>query len=162
MLTRERLKELMYYDPETGVFTWKCSPSKKIRIGAVAGCVLPTGYMVIGIDREVFLSHRLAWLYVHSEFPSETLQIDHRDGVRSNNKLGNLRCVTPKVNKQNQRNARVDSSSGIIGIRPCGSRWEARIVICGKRHYLGLFDTQEEAHSAYLNAKRKYHEGCTI
>lgn len=159
-LTADRLREVLRYDPETGVFTWLVCMSNA-RSGAVAGGVRADGYWRIGVDKIVYLAHRLAWLYVNGEWPSN--QIDHIDGSRSNNRINNLRDVSNDVNQQNRRWARSDNiSSGLIGVGMKRGKWRARIQVGGVLRQIGTFDTPEEAHAAYLDAKRRLHVGCTI
>lgn len=160
MITQKRLRELLSYDPDTGVFQWLFSRGTA-RAGAVAGSADSYGYLQTKIDRRCYLNHRLAWLYVHGEWP--TRQIDHINGKRTDNRLANLRIVSASVNQQNHRVARVDNKCGLLGVSSSGKRWQARISHPGgKDAYLGLFDTPELAHAAYLEAKRRLHPGCTI
>jgi len=159
MITQARLKSLLHYDPETGVFT-NIARRIGIVVGSVAGYLNCGGYRYIGVDRSYYAAHRLAWLYVHGAWP--TNQIDHIDGNRSNNVLTNLREATHAENSQNQRKARADSSSGFLGVSQVRKRWYARIVVHRKLRHLGAFDTPEEAHLAYLKAKRELHSTCTI
>lgn len=87
MLTVERLRELLDYDPETGVFRWK-EPRRKCRVGEVAGSLRKDGYVKIQVDGRFYQAHRLAWLCVYGVWPSA---IDHIDGNRANNAIANLR-----------------------------------------------------------------------
>lgn len=165
-VTPARLREVLHYDPATGIFTWRYSrKGRPGKAGAVAGSVCDRGYRYICIDRIKYLAHRLAWLYVHGEWPA--CEIDHRDGVRGANWIGNLRPATSTMNKQNQRRARVDNlSGGMLGVsiqRDNGDvRYRARIMVQGKEIGLGRFDSPEAAHAAYVEAKRRLHEGCTL
>ena len=144
-----RLREVLDYDPDTGIFTWKVRVSTHCRPGDEAGSPHARGYVVIGLDRCVYLAHRLAWFYVHGEWPEA--EIDHRNGVRTDNRLSNLRLATSTQNKQNRRNAR--------GTTPFRGRWKAQIGLGNKvTKYLGMFDTEEEAHQAYLAAKTEMHQ----
>lgn len=161
MITQTRLKELLDYDPETGVFTWRVQTSNYIRIGDVAGMIDVHGYCVIGVDRKLYKAHRLAWVYTYSIIPDK-MQIDHINGNTKDNRIDNLRCVTCVVNQQNQRKARCDNTSGFLGVHPYGKGWRARIMVNGKDKYLGTFPTPELAHEAYLKAKRELHEGNTL
>jgi hypothetical protein len=155
-LTQQRLKELLDYDLETGVFTWKVG-RKGTAKGDVAGCLhKDTGYLRIGIDYVDYMSHRLAWLYVYGAFPDET--IDHIDRVRSNNSIANLRAATYSQNQANT-SAYVTNKCGIKGIRFRKDirRWQARICMNRKQTNLGTFDTAEEARAAYKAAAEIYY-----
>src|SRR5690606_34614864 len=100
MLTQQRLKELLYYDPETGIFTRLVGRSgPRARAGDVAGSDNGKGYIRIYVDGRPYKAHRLAWFYMHGEWPEE---IDHRNGERADNRLSNLRPVTRQQNNLNQ------------------------------------------------------------
>lgn len=159
-LTAERLKQLVHYDPDTGVFT-HIAPRKKIRVGEQAGGIDPgSGYVVLCIDRKRHYAHRLAFLYMNGKWPAQL--VDHRDGNRSNNAFSNLRDAPRLINQQNMRRAACTSSSGLIGAFKKRDRWESRIRVAGTIIRLGVFGTAEEAHAAYVAAKRVHHPGCTI
>lgn len=158
-LTADRLRELLDYDPQTGLFTWRRTRAKA-RKGAVAGTPCSYGYVKIGIDNEDYRAHRLAWLYCHGEWPSD--QIDHIDGDIKNNAINNLRDVSTSVNQQNLRRAKAHSTHGYMGTSKRGEKWAARITTNGVFRHLGVFATAEEAHAAYIEAKRLVHPGCTI
>lgn len=160
-LTAERLRELLHYDPDTGVFRWVAA-RPNCRSGEQAGCTRENGHVIICLDGKLYYAHRLAWLYVHGAWPSKL--IDHINGNRSDNRIQNLRDVEPSVNAQNIRQAFKTNASGVLGasLFKRTGRYVAMIRIDGKKRYLGYFDTAEEAHAAYLAAKRKHHQGCTI
>ncbi len=161
-----KLKGLLKYDPETGAFTWlvkRKSRAGYVLPGSVAGSVHKrTGYREIGIEGKLYLAHRLAWLYVHGEWPDNL--IDHKDGERDNNKLSNLRQADRSINGQNMRGPRKDGTSGYLGVTWSKQRkkWAAQISVDGKHCHLGLHESPEIASNAYLSAKRNLHVGCTI
>ena len=159
MLTQARLKELLHYDPETGVFTWRADRRghRNIRAGDVAGHKTPKGYVVIGIGGKVYKAHRLAWLYLHGAWPAE--DIDHRFGVSAGNGVGNLREATHAQNAHNQHRAQRNNRSGLLGASWYGrdGTWRAKIVVGGKQKHLGYFATPEAAHEFYLLAKAMLH-----
>lgn len=157
-LTAETLREYLNYDPETGVFTRIKSTTRPGRVGAVAGAEDSRGHIQVRVLGKLYLAHRLVWLYVHGVWP--TYQIDHINGVRSDNRLSNLREVSASVNQQNQRRPR--SVNPYLGVTKRHDKWRARITVEGRLTQLGTFDTPEEARDAYLEAKRKLHAGCTI
>ena len=162
-LTAERLRSLLSYDAETGVFVWLASTNGRIKVGDIAGSFNNKGYIAIGCDGKEHKAHRLAWLWIHGAWPSK--QIDHIDGDKSNNRLANLREATNTENQQNRRRARRDNKSGgLIGAqfhRHTG-KYTSKIGVGGKSIYLGLFDTAKLAHEAYVKAKRELHPGCTL
>lgn len=162
VITAERLRERLDYNSGTGVFTWKVRGSARAGPGEVAGTVDSRGYLVIGVDGKQRSAHRLAWLYFYGVWPER--QIDHKDGDRLNNSIANLRDIAGALNRQNQRNPRSNNTSGFLGVSPCKKtgRWLAHIGIDGRSRYVGRYDTREEAHEAYLEAKRRLHPACTI
>ncbi len=160
-VTAAFVRELFHYDPETGVFTRLVTrQGLGARAGDIAGTRKPSGYLSIWICGANHMAHRLAWLYVHGKWPAH--EIDHIDGNRANNAIANLRDVTRSVNHENLRSARSDSAHGFLGVSPFFGKWKARITVNGKFQHLGTFSTPEEAHAAYLEAKRRLHVGCTI
>ena len=158
-LNAARLRELLHYDPDTGLFTWRL-PRRGASAGNVAGTTVTRGYIMIRIDGVKRLAHRLAWLYVYGEWPSGC--IDHIDGQTSNNKLLNLRDVDVCINNQNRRRASSQNKSGFLGVETKNNRHRALIEVSGRRRTISWHDTPEEAHAAYLEAKRVLHPGCTI
>jgi len=156
-LTAERLRELLHYDPETGIFTWYVLDRRRKN---PAGCAEHRGYLTIGIDRRRYYSHRLAWLYTKGVWPIE--EIDHIDTNKANNRFANLREATHAINEQNQRIPQKNNSSGFLGVYLEGRRYRARIKLGGKNIHIGCFDTAEEAGVAYIEAKKKLHVGCTL
>jgi hypothetical protein len=162
-LTAARLRELLHYDAITGEFTWRVYRCGRAIQGQQAARQLrPHGYLTIFVDGKVFRAHRLAWLYVTGSWPSGV--VDHMDGKTDNNAFSNLRDVSHSVNLQNRRQARVDSLLGLMGVthHPKNNKYQARITLDKKTKSLGYFCTAEEAHQAYLEAKRQLHVGCTI
>lgn len=162
ILTAERAKELFDYDPHTGNFYRKVSPTNSVKVGDIAGTLTKKGYIDIGIDGERYLAHRLAWLIETGEFPKE--QIDHINCVKNDNRIANLRCVSNSVNQQNKKTASNKNSSGLLGVSwmERAKKWKAQIQLNKSVIYLGLFEDKEQAHHAYVQAKRSLHEGCTI
>ena len=163
LLTQERLKQLLDYCPETGLFTWKVANGQRIHVGDIAGHNSSRGYVVVGVDGRVYRAHRLAWFYVNGIWPGNS--IDHINGNRADNRISNLRDVDSKTNTENQSRANSQNkSSGVLGVsREQGRRrWRAHITTNKKMIHLGYFDTIEEASDAYIAAKRKIHQGCTI
>ncbi len=152
-LTAQRLRELLNYDPDTGLFTWRIQRSNVAK-GAVAGNLRPDGYFDIRIDGKIHRAHRLAWLYMTGAWPDNL--IDHIDRNPSNTRWGNLRQATHSQNHQNQK-IRADSRHGHRGLSPHSSGlWRARIRVRGRVIHLGYFPTVESASQARADAERKY------
>lgn len=166
ILNAARLRELLSYEPDTGLFRWRFSrKGRKGVAGSIAGSVAPKGYRYITIDRHRGAAHQFAWLYIYSQWPS--FEIDHINGDRDDNRAINLRLATSSMNHENLRSAKSQNlSGGLLGVsRQTNNgdrRYRARIHVAGKEILLGRFDTAEAAHAAYLSAKRKLHLGCTI
>jgi hypothetical protein len=113
----------------------------------------PYGYIRVGVGGELFLAHRLAWFYVHGEWPSE---IDHIDRNRANNAISNLRSVTTSQNRQNSGLSR-RSTSGVSGVSwdKRRGKWKAHIGI-GYKKFQVRYDTKAEAIAARKAAEAKY------
>jgi hypothetical protein len=161
-LTAERLRELLDYDPETGAFKWRVAGKGIAHIGCQAGAKRRDGRSVIRIDNTLYMAYRVAWLHMTGEWPGG--DIDHINGDPTDDRFENLRDVSRSVNLQNQRRARSNSRSGVLGVffQKTMNKWTAKLQLNWKTTSLGYFDTKEEAHLAYLKAKRELHEGCTI
>lgn len=155
-ITASRLRELVEYDPERGLFTWRSGRSKfqEWLTGKVAG-TLANGYTSIILDGKKYSAHRLVWLYVYGRWPID--QIDHVDGDRSNNRFSNLREADHQKNEANKP-LRKDNSSGFKGVQfhPQTGKWRARITFNKVQLHLGLFTSPEAAHAAYVIAAKKY------
>ena len=155
MLTQARLKELLSYDPLTGLFTNLKSGKGRKPVGTVVGSFTPDGYYTSMIDGKNYLHHRLAWFYTHGVFPPH--DTDHRDGDRGNNRLKNIRPATRAENCQNAA-LRSDNQSGSTGVWQVGGRWRARTSVRGVHHHLGYFPAKCDAEAACLEAKARLHE----
>lgn len=149
-LTAERLREVLDYDPETGVFRWRKLRHRPAKdVGSIAGCPKGDGYWVIMVDRRRYRAHRLAWLYMTGAWPK--LDIDHKNGIEDDNRFVNLREATQMQNQRNCRRHR-HNTSGFKGVRRRGARWEACIKHAGRVLYLGIFEAPADAHAAYCRA----------
>lgn len=159
MITQERLKSLLSYDPETGVFRWLAKPSpyaSKMTVGSRAGCQDGKRYRVLAIDQVTYGEHRLAWFYVYGTWPEE--QIDHINGNKSDNRISNLRIATAGENQRN-RGAMKSNTTGFKGVTFEANRnkYKAAITHNHKCYNLGRFDTAEEAHLVYCRAADRLH-----
>jgi hypothetical protein len=156
-VTAERLRAVLDYTPDTGAFVWRVTLSNRSQAGTEAGCICPkSGYRLIGIDGTIYKASRLAWLYMTDDWPRDV--VDHRNGVRADDRWGNLRAATHAQNLQN-RSAQKNNTSGFKGVyfHPQSGRWRARISADGKATSLGLHETPELAHAAYCAAAAQLH-----
>ena len=165
-LTSERLNELLSYDPDTGHFVWKVNrKGRGARVGKRAGDLHRNGYRRIRVDGVRYKEHRLIWFYTHGTWPKG--DIDHINGVSDDNRITNLRDVPHRTNCENVRRAKSHNKSGLLGVayypeRTSPKKYRARVVRHGEAHTLGYYETAEEAHAAYVQAKRTLHEGNTL
>lgn len=166
LITAERLRELVEYDQHTGAFTQRANyvgtRGARWAVGRLVGHVAATGYLTMRLDGRLYQAHRLAWLYAYGRWPDA--DIDHINGVRTDNRIANLRDVTNAVNRQNTRRARADSQTMVQGVTFCKrrGRFFSRIRCNGRAKFLGYFDDSGQAHQAYVEAKRRLHVGCTL
>lgn len=157
MLTIEYLREMLDYNPETGVFIWKKKPARAINVGSVAGCNnKQRGYLTIGLNKRIYLAHRLAWFYVYGVWPRK--YVDHINGNPSDNRISNLREAT---NTQNQYNAKLaaHNTSGVKGTCWCvwHKQWKVTLRVNGRTKLIGYFDNLEDAAEARRKAAPIYH-----
>jgi hypothetical protein len=155
MLTVGRLRELLHYDPETGIFTWiGRSRGSNIVLGTPAGTSEGSdGYIRIGIDGKQYRAHRLAWLYMTGEWPSE--EVDHEHGDRADNRWEKIREATRVQNMRNKTLYK-NNFTKMKGVGRIGNKFRARITVDGKTIHLGCYDTKEEASAVYAEASAKF------
>jgi hypothetical protein len=149
-LTATRLREVLAYDPETGDFTWRVGVPGRV-MGAV-GSPDEKGYLRICIDGRTYRNHRLAFLYMTGAWPPD--QIDHTNGIVTDNRWINLR---PATNSENGANAGVQKNNrlGFRGVRRWRQKYRARISHNGRTIDLGLYATAEKAAAAYQEAAQR-------
>ncbi len=138
MITQARLRELLHYDPSTGVLTRLVALTNCVQVGDVAGYRNQRGYVRVMVDSSLYLAHRLAWLYMTGAFPEN--EIDHKDHVRDNNRWSNLREAMPVENARNQ-SMFCNNTSGVMGVswNKARRKWKVSINAEGKRIHLGYF-----------------------
>lgn len=151
-LTAECLREILHYDPSTGIFSWKIKTNNRFKFKSPAGNVNATGYVHIRIRTKQYKAHRLAWLYTFGVWPKG--QIDHINRIRSDNRIANLRDSTAISNSQNRKKAKENPGAYY---KPLINKWESRITINRKQVNLGCFPSAELASKAYLKAKAEFH-----
>ena len=147
MLTIEQLKEVLEYNPDTGVFTWIKS-TQQTKAGSVAGNKTNQGYIRISVKRKRYLAHRLAYLYTTGNFPENS--IDHINHIRHDNRWTNLRDATNSQNHAN-RVKHKNNKSGYKGVswHKTNKKWRAKIEYMYKDIHIGYYTTAEEASEAY-------------
>lgn len=165
------VRQILDYDPETGEFRWKkrtpdmfpsgntsseaiCQAWNKRFAGKSAGCHCD-GYLKIKIKNKKYFGHRIAWLFIHGEWPME--DIDHINCIKSDNSLSNLREATRAENSRN-RGVNLNNISGYKGVhRRDNGKWHAQITHCRKVYVLGDFSNVEDAAAAYERAAKNMH-----
>lgn len=160
------IKQLVSYDPATGRFYrlgWRYHGRRFFAFDEsreVAG-TNGHGYVQLRLEGETVLGHRLAWFMVHGEWPDT---IDHINGNKADNRIANLRNCTQADNCQNIRAPKSHNSTGFLGVSFDKGRGKfvAAFGIGGKRKVIGRFDSAEEAHQRYLEAKREHHAFATV
>ncbi len=145
-VTQKRLREVLDYDPATGIFIWLEGQRK----GRDAGCISSNGYVYIKIDRKSYFAHRLAYLYTYGYFPE--YEIDHLSGIKNDNGLSNLREVSRVCNLQNQKVYK-NNTSGFPGVcwQKQHKKWMAGVRLQRKRIHLGYYQTALDAALARLS-----------
>lgn len=150
MLTQERLKQLVSYNPETGLFSW-LTPRKGVTMLKECGRINNHGYREIGIDRKLYRANRLVFLYVTGEFPDK--DIDHINRIKHDDRWDNLRLATRSQNSSNSP-LKKSNTSGFKGVvwDTDRNKWRVQIRISGKKTTLGRFDCYEKAVSVSREA----------
>jgi len=149
------LKELVSYNAETGELFWKARMSDKTPAGKLAGSKRKDGYVCITIRGARLTAHRVAWAIHTGSWPKK--YIDHINGDPSDNRFVNLRDVSQSENIQNLYAAKSHNKLGLLGVVRDKKKFAARIVVDGKRLSLGNFACPQDAHEAYVKAKKHYH-----
>lgn len=158
----------LVYDPESGTLTRRIDSTSHngavaAKAGDAAGYINDRGYVCVSVMGKEYRAHRLAWAIYYGSWPAANVQIDHINGIRSDNRIVNLRLATNRQNSQNERQARTTNRTGFLGVsRHRDGRFRARIVVDGKERSLGIHGTARKAHAAYVQAKRLVHPYSTI
>jgi hypothetical protein len=157
MLTQEIIKSIFIYNPETGIFTNKTNrANNKVKANSIATYKSSHGYLLISLNYKSYHAHRIAWLYITGESPK---YIDHINGIKTDNRICNLR---PATNQQNSFNSKIrnDNASGYKGVHfnKINNNWRARACLNGKFISLGSFLIKEDAAKAYNEFSNKHHK----
>jgi hypothetical protein len=150
MISQTELKRLLYYEPLSGNFIRLITKCSRAKVGQIAGTTHPLGYIKICLNKKIYSAHRLAYLYQTGEWPP--FEVDHINGNKSDNSWVNLRLATSSQNKANRAKFR-----GVMlkGVQKRGNKFMAIARINCKLKYLGLYDTEEQAHAVYCEAARQ-------
>jgi hypothetical protein len=154
MTLQKRLREALAYSPDTGAWTRLVDGRWGKVVQRKAGYLNKQGYVIILFDGKNRRASRLAWLYMTGSWPKRDL--DHVNGIKSDNRWNNLRLATRTQNIANGR-IRKDNTSGFKGVsfRKLDRKWVPQLRFRGKSKYLGCFDTPEKAYAAYVSAARE-------
>lgn len=168
-LTYKEAVQYLSYNEDTGEFTWKWRSGNRSKLqswnsrfaGKIAGTINPDGYISITVNYTTNQGHRVAWLMTYGHWPEGI--IDHINGIRTDNRICNLREATHSQNMQN-RKIQINNTSGFRGVSWDGKykNWRARIKVGGKSISIGAYQSPELASQAYEAAKLKYHDIPTI
>lgn len=151
MISVQRIRELLDYEPDTGVLRWK--NRGRYTDGRAAGSPLGDGYIGVRIDGRTYLHHRIAYLHFHGDLPAA---IDHINGFRADNRISNLRPAPKGENSRNMGKSAANKSgfTGVFWIKS-RKRWAARITVNGKLHSLGYYIDKEDAVEARARAQKE-------
>ena len=150
-MNQKKLKSLLRYEPETGLFYWLVA-RQRVKAGAQAGYLNKKGYTRIKVDGKLYRAHRLAYLYMTGFWPEP--EVDHKDGDKSNNRWRNLR---PATSSQNKYNTPARNKLGVKGVYPSGEKFQVLLRENGKAGYFGTFDTIEQAEIVSLEHQKRLH-----
>lgn len=151
-LSHAELLRLVSYDPETGILTRKVRTSNRVHVGDAVGTISGNGYRMGRIGGRHAYLHQFAWFYVHGAWPDRDLDHINRDCL--DNRISNLRLATESQNLANKKRPS-SNTSGFKGVHPKRKKWCAQIKCEGQRRTLGVFETPEAAHEAYMKAARE-------
>jgi hypothetical protein len=149
-------KDLLDYDSNTGMFTWKIKTSSKAMPGYVAGWLDKDGYRCVTVLGKKIKAHRLAWWWVHGVWPEKGFFVDHINRDKSDNRISNLRIATPSQSAMN-RGAQINNKSGHKGVLKVKKYWHAQIMVAGKSIGLGYYKNINDAIVAYEKAAKQLH-----
>lgn len=144
-----------YFFYEDGRLIWRKANSPRVKVGAVAGCLCKhSGYVKLGLSGKMHLAHRLVWEMFNGSIP-DGLEIDHINHIRNDNRIENLRLVTPSENRRNMSMS-ARNKSGVIGVFEFRNKWRAAVSVENDHIWLGDFDTKSQAIAVREEAGRMY------
>ena len=156
MIDQETVKKLFHYDAESGMLLWRNGNSRNVKPWQEATSSNGHGYYNVKIDGKSYLVHRLIWLYVHGNFPEQ--DIDHKNRVRNDNRLCNLRDVSRTDNAQNI-SLPSHNKSGHIGVSWYAkqNKWTVYVKVNKKNKWLGYYKNLDDAVAARKVGEKKYY-----
>jgi hypothetical protein len=156
------IEDYLRYDKDSGLFYWIKNTYKRNNIGEIAGSLERNGYIRISVLGNRFLAHRLAWYFIYGVMPTKS--IDHINGIRTDNRIDNLREVSSQENSHNSFKKNSNNSTGYLGVSyfKTHNKFHAQIEVDKKTIHLGFYNSPEEAHKEYLKAKLIFHPSSAI
>lgn len=158
----DSIEKAIAYDPETGTLSWKedrragaCSARLNAKAGDQINGTCSQGYIQVGLSGRKYRGHQIAWALYHGEWPSQA--IDHRNGVKTDNRISNLRLCNDAQNNMNKPR-QANNTSGVRGVTRASNvnKWQAGIWVNKKRVHLGYFENLDDAKAAYVAAAKQY------
>ena len=153
-ITQELLKE--HFEYRDGHLWWVKPKSNRVKVGQQFGTCLDGGYRQGMLKGNLYLEHRLIWLYHYGKWPKD--QIDHINGIRDDNRVKNLREVTNQQNQFNRKSYGKTSAYKGVSWHKQRKKWRAQYAYKGKRYHVGCYETEEAAAEAYRKATEHLHK----
>ncbi len=145
--------QILRVNPLTGLLYWRKQFAPRCKLDVPAGSLTREGYLNIAYQGTKYQQHRVIWLMCVGSWPNDC--IDHINGIKTDNRLENLREFTQRENSQNQYRHRAGKLPGCY-FDKSNQRWRAQLQIEGEHKHIGRFDTEQEAHAAYMAALKQF------
>jgi len=153
IISPDQVRRVLSYDPETGLFTWLVRTCGRCKHGLFSGTADTIGYYRVKVLGRSYSAHRLAWAITYNEWP--TLEVDHINRIKTDNRIANLRLVNKSENMLNRVGRNVCGSVPGVSKRPGKEKWRSTITLGGTTHQLGTYLSLEAAVEARLLAEQK-------